>query len=166
MAETVVKEKKQLVNPFCFVPNAVHFVKCGNPIIKRYKGIEVDAETHQTRAVYEDVNLVEEIQSRKMDCGFDYMARLLRTGQAKPSDFADDGQHGFDGTAIPETIHEAAKLAEENNQMLQQVASALGLSPDDVMTQSMIENALKNKVAELFAAQQQAAAAAAEGEEK
>lgn len=163
MAEAV--KETELVNPFCFVPNKVHFVDMSDPYIMRYVGVEVDPETHQTRAKYEKVDLVAEIQARKLDCGFDYMAMLLRTGQAKASDFADDGQHGVDMTQIPGTVHEAARLAQENNAMLQQVAAALGLNAEDVMTQGMIEAALKNKVAELFAQQQQDATVT-EGEEK
>lgn len=163
MAEEI-KDLK-LVNPFCLVPNKVFALDLSERKVKRLKEVKVNPDTLETYAVYEDVDLQAEIDARENDCGLEYMRMLLRTGQAKPSDFADDGQHGIDATLIPETVHEAHRLAEENNVQLQELAKALGINEGDVLTQDMIERKLTEKVQALYEAQK-AAEHTAGGEEK
>ena len=168
MSEKVEKQVEAcpFVNPFCVVPTKPRVLDISPRLIKRLQEVKVDPETLETYAVYEDVDLQAEIDARINDCGFTYMQTLLRTGQAKPSDFADDGMHGIDATVIPETVHDAHRLAEENNAQLQELAKALGLQDGDVLTQDMIERKLTEKVQALYEAQKAQAEAAAGGEEK
>jgi len=125
--------------------------------IMRVKDMRVDAETLQAYPVYEVVDLQQEIDARVDDCGMVMMKRLIATGQAKPSDFADDGQHGVDFSEIPADVHEMAKKADEVNATVTNLLAALGVQEGDVLTQQMVEKLLTDKVAELYKKQQESA---------
>ena len=123
--------------------------------IKRYCDMKVDKETGVAYPVYETIDLQQEIDARKHDCGFDLMKKLIATGQAIKADFEDDGQHGVDFTGIPDNVHEMAKRADEANQTVSSLLAALGVKDGDVLTQDMVERLLTDKVAEIYKKQQE-----------
>lgn len=98
--------------------------------------VKFDPETGSTTPDESDkVDLVDLIQTYKDQCGMELAQRLLRTGQADPSQFADDGKHSGDvpeGYDNPQTLANAALVAKGNADVL---AQALGL-PDNAATLS------------------------------
>lgn len=169
-AQQTKQEEKKIppmvakVNPFQTLKvrhQAYQSLKAQNVV--RATSMEIDKETHQTRPVFEEFDLIEEVVKCKDLAGVDYMKRLLLTGQAKPEDFYDDGKSGVDTTVFPSTVHEAREMANQSNEELAKLAKALGAT-DEGITQKSLEDLLKAKVKELWDEQQaQAKAAASEG---
>lgn len=131
-----------LINPFCVNPAPVQQPALDNVFVHRITGTEVDRETLSVKPVYEDVDLVAEIQACKDLAGLDYMKSQLAAGLASPEDFYDNGQSGFDTTVIPETVHEAAKKADAASADIAEIAKAIGIDGDEPLTAAQFEKAL------------------------
>lgn len=152
--------KAPLVNPFLSRKvRGQRLLDLGCHPVYRASSMQVDEKTHQTAPVFEEYDLREEIVKCKSLAGVDYMKRLLATGQAKPEDFYDDGKGGVDTTLFPSTVHEARDKANEANEELAKIASALGAT-DEGITQKSLEDLLKSKIKQLWEEQQAQAKAA------
>lgn len=125
--------------------------------IMRLVDTKIDHETGQAYPVYDSIDLQQEIDARKHDCGFDLMKKMIATGQATPADFADDGQHGVDFSGIPDSVHDLAKSAQQSSESVASLLAVLGVKDGDVLTQEMLERLLTDKVAEIYKKQQAAA---------
>lgn len=139
-----------LVNPFCKSPK-YHFDKCDDPIVSRVKTVEIkDKDTVLVEPVFEEVDLMAEVRASASLAGVDYMKRLLASGQARPEDFYDDGQHSVDTGLIPATVHDAAKLAEQGEEQFAQLAKELGIPEGEKVSGSVLEKYLSDLVAKKF----------------
>lgn len=153
-----VEQVRKLVDPFqvCRTIPVDKGMDLSDAHVMRVKDMRVDDETMKVYPVFESVDLQQEIDARVNDCGMVLMKKLIMTGQAKPSDFADDGQHGVDFSQVPADVHQIAKKADEVNNTVSTVLAALGVKEGDTLTQDMVERLLTQKVAELYKAQQAA----------
>lgn len=76
-------------------------------------GVELDKDTGNTVVVSTGVvDVDQEIQQRKNDCGFEGMRKLIATGQARPIDFMDDGKHSGDISGLPDNVNDAYRAAQ------------------------------------------------------
>lgn len=81
--------------------------------IRPVLGVELDKETGNTVVVSTGVvNIDSEIQQYKDQCGFEGMRKLIATGQARPVDFMDDGNHSGDISGMPDNVHDAYRAAQ------------------------------------------------------
>lgn len=156
MSEQVLK----LVDPFNigFVkPNAIEGRNC----VTRCVGSEYDKELGCVVPVFEEVDLVAEIQACRNMCGVELMRTLLSQGKAKPEDFYDDGNSGIDTSVIPGSVHDAAKAAEAGQQQFAALAKALGVEDGEALTAAQLEKALTAYIAKAVSEQTKAADAPA-----
>lgn len=87
--------------------------------------IEFDKETGNTKVVkVGKINLVEQIQTYKDDCGLELMKKMLAQG-TDPAVFADDGSHGGD-TTLPHDLNTAYAVAQEAKAKADAVAAKIG----------------------------------------
>lgn len=162
--QAVEKEKRVFLDPFQVGRKIA--IMSGQDLsdahIMRLVDTKIDHETGQAYPVYQSIDLQQEIDARKHDCGFDLMKKLIATGQATPADFADDGQHGVDFSGVPDSVHELAKSAQQSSESVANLLAILGVKDGDVLTQEMMERLLTDKVAEIFKKQQEAASVVVE----
>lgn len=116
------------------------------PYVFRLGPGEVDKKSGNVYPSFEKVDLIEEIQSCRELAGFDYMKKLLMTGQASPEDFYDDGQSGGDMTVLPQTIHEAKKLADENAEIIAKAAKCAGVKEGEAISGERLEQLITAEV--------------------
>lgn len=92
-------------------------------------------------------DLVALIQTYKDQCGVEAMKRLIKTGQAQPEDFSDDGKSGMDTTIVPDTAQGRANLAAAAAQQTDQIKQNLNL-PDDAnnMTDEQLTALIKGYI--------------------
>lgn len=92
-------------------------------------------------------DLVALIQTYKDQCGVEAMKRLIKTGQAQPEDFADDGKSGMDTTLVPDTAQGRANLAAAAAQQTDQIKADLNL-PDNAadLTEDQLNAIIKSYI--------------------
>lgn len=165
--QALQEERKALVfkNPFCGSPDKVKHPLLDNRKAWRITSATVDKKTLTTSPVFEEYDLQEEVQKCKELCGVEYMKMLLKTGQAKPEDFYDDGNSGFDMNQIPENVHEAKKKSEELKQDIANAAKAAGAVEGENYSAKQLEDLITAEVKRRFDAIQ-AQANKSEGESK
>lgn len=92
------------------------------------------------------------INSYKDDCGFEYMMRQIKSGQATLADFCDDGKHGADVTGIPEYIGDVkSQLVDPKVEQNEQLLAALGIDPKDYKGDEALEKAVVAALKEIAA---------------
>lgn len=105
---------------------------------------QCDVEPHDTRALYslkldpttgdttvevKDYEDQQEVIKQFFDqCGMEGMRKLIAAGQARPSDFYDDGKSGGDFTGLPDNVNDAYRKAQEGDSKSKEVLSSLGVS--------------------------------------
>lgn len=158
-------KKPTFKNPFCGSPAEISHPKLDNRKAWRIVSADVDKKTLITKPVFEEYDSQEEIQKCKDLCGIEYMKMLLKTGQAKPEDFYDDGKSGVDTTVFPETVHEAKKEAEKLNQEIAKAAKEAGAQEGEKYSSKQLEDLITAEVKKRFEAIQ-AQQPKAEGDSK
>ena len=128
--------------------------------------VEVDKETLIVRPVVETYDVQAEIQTYKNQCGLEYFKLLLAQGKAVKSDAYDDGEHGFDTSVIPETIHEAHNNAQAGADVLAELAKALGVKSGKAITSDDLLDLLSQQVKANEAAKAAAASTTTPTEDK
>lgn len=161
-----VKAKKKLVNPFCPSFEHVKGVKLNRRKYRRISSGTVDKETLRFSPVYEEYDLVEEIEANKKLCGLEYMKTLLKTGRVTAEDLADNAGANYDLSQVPDNVHEAKEQADALNEELAKVAQASGLEDGHSYTPEQFEEAVKKATAAAIQEIQAKQAAAASGDNK
>lgn len=106
-------------------------------------------KTEEGNIIPDESNLIDLdalIQTYKDQCGMEAAKRLLKTGQAQPEDFADDGKSGFDCTVIPESAQERANAAVAAKAQADAVKEKFGIPTDQDLTQEQFENLIKSYI--------------------
>lgn len=137
MAESKeVKETQTVVDPFGVIPPKPIKTKADKRYLDTY-GVELDKATGTTKVVVTGkIDLVEMIQANKDLCGMELVKKMIATGQADPSEFADDGAHGGDFSlgSDPTTVYMAAQEAAARASKASQELAALGLTEEQIKT--------------------------------
>ena len=120
----------------------------------RVSRMKLDKKTGTVEPVYEAFDLQPEIDACQELAGVDYMKKLLKTGQATPEDFYDDGKSGIDNTLLPKTVHEAKALADQNNAQIAELCKTIGVPEGETLTGAQLESYLKDYVRKQFEAYQ------------
>jgi len=120
-------------------------------------GVKFDPATGSTTPDESDViDLVDLIQTYKDQCGVEMAQKLIKTGQALPEDFADDGKHSGDST-LPQfqSPQALANAAVQSQAATKQILDALGLNEsaiklsDDQLT-SIVEKVIAEKFPDIY----------------
>lgn len=91
--------------------------------------LKLDPETGNTSVEVNDYEDEQEIIQNFFDqCGMEGMRKLIASGQARPSDFYDDGKSGGDFTGLPDNVNDAYRKAQEGDSKSTAVLSALGVT--------------------------------------
>lgn len=85
-------------------------------------------------------------QTYKDQCGMEAAKRLLKLGQAQPSDFADDGKGNYDGSIIPETAQERANAAVAAGLQLDAIKAKYGIDPNAKLTEDQVNAIIKEYI--------------------
>lgn len=85
-------------------------------------------------------------QTYKDQCGMEAAKRLLKLGQAQPSDFADDGKGSYDASIIPETAQARANAAVAAGVQLDAVKAKYGIDPTAKLTEDQVNAIIKDYI--------------------
>lgn len=85
-------------------------------------------------------------QTYKDQCGMEAAKRLLKLGQAQPSDFADDGKGNYDASVIPETPQARANAAVVAGVQLDAVKAKYGIDPNAKLTEDQVNAIIKEYI--------------------
>lgn len=85
-------------------------------------------------------------QTYRDQCGMEAAKRLLKSGQAQPSDFADDGKSNYDGTIVPETAQERANAAVAAGVKVDAVKAKYGIDPNAKMSDEQFDALIKDYI--------------------
>lgn len=131
-----------------FIPREVDLAQCTAVACDRKYmaklGVKIDEETG--RAVPDESNLVDLdalIQTYRGQCGMELAKHLIKLGQAAQEDFADDGNHGFDATIVPESAQERSNAAIAAKANLDAIKQAYGIPLDVELTQDQYDSLVK-----------------------
>lgn len=103
----------------------------------------------------EKLNLYQLTQSFKKECGMELMKTLLRSGQASPEDFMDNGNLSGDDT-LPKDINTLNETVGGDAQKMAAVLSGLGGSFADAVRSGNVDEYIKGLVAAKFEEAQKA----------
>lgn len=115
--------------------------------IRPVLGVELDKETGNTVVVSTgEVDIDQEIQQYKDQCGFEGMRKLIATGQARPIDFMDDGQHSGDISGLPDNVNDAYRAAQaasaQGDNLLKNLGVKTVFNPDGSINIEATEKAI------------------------
>lgn len=96
----------------------------------------------------EPLDLVEMTQSYKNECGIEAMKLLLKSGQASPEDFADDGTGSADSTQFPTNLNDAYQASLETRKAASKSVASLGGSLESAIASGNLDEYVKGLVNE------------------
>lgn len=97
-----------------------------------------------TKVMFEEIDLRSFIAEAANNTGLEYVLRMMKAGQIRPEDIADDGKHGLDLTGVPSYIGDVKNMSDKAVGEASSTLEKLGIDP----SKSYSEEELQKVIAE------------------
>lgn len=114
--------------------------------------VKFNAETGSTEPDESDtIDLVEMTQTYKDQCGVEAAIRLIKTGQATPSQFADDGKHSLDLMGVPDNAADLVAACMRSEEAVKILRDKFGIPENAAnLTDDQLSSLIGKKVEEVL----------------